>query len=191
MNELKPKNWVFAIPEEERSSYILYAPLHHLTARISDQAQNILVRLLHGQEVFGEESGHMKKVLADEGLMSFPQEWEVAKDAIDSLISETLSSGNKEFSILFHGGGEAFVEYFQLQQCVKYANERAGVEGLKASFSAVTNATLITPERAQWLKDSGFTHFTVSLDGVREVHNRQRPHFKGIESFDKVMSGIR
>jgi len=243
MRELKPKHWVFTIPEDNPSSYILYAPLHHLTARISDQAREILVQLLDGQEVFGEESEQMKDFLTDEGLMTLPKDWQsgsmpgnslepnsfspnltkhqiilsltnkcnlrcvycyaetgadfttmkwdVAKDAIDSLISETLSFGNKEFSILFHGGGEAFVEYILLQQCVEYAKERAEVEGLKASFSAVTNATLITPERAQWLKDSGFTHFTISLDGVKEVHNRQRPHFKGIESFDKVMSGIR
>src|SRR3989344_9241454 len=243
MRELKPKHWVFTIPEDNPSSYILYAPLHHLTARISDQAREILVQLLDGQEVFGEESEQMKDFLTDEGLMTLPKDWQscsmpgnslepnsfspnltkhqiilsltnkcnlrcvycyaetgsdfttmkwdVAKDAIDSLISKTISFGSKEFSILFHGGGEAFVEYILLQQCVEYAKERAEVEGLQASFSAVTNATLITPERAQWLKDCGFTHFTISLDGVKEVHNRQRPHFKGIESFDKVMSGIR
>src|SRR3989344_8780949 len=100
MNELKPKNWVFAIPEEERSSYILYAPLHHLTARISDQAQNILVRLLHGQEVFGEESEQMKKFLADEGLMSFPQEWQSGSVPGNSLEPNTFSPNSTKHQII-------------------------------------------------------------------------------------------
>lgn len=127
---------------------------------------------------------------AETGLDFTTMPWDVAQNAIESLIYETILAGDKDCSITFHGGGEAFVEFDLLQKCVEYARLRAKEEGLKVTFSAVTNATLITLERANWVKETGFTHLTVSLDSVKECHDKQRPHSNNSGSFDSVMKGI-
>ncbi len=233
MSTLKPKHWVFLIPADGSSTYILYAPVHRFAVRVSAEARDVLSLLLDEQEVDGAIAIELKAFLQEKGLLTLPKSWhpevvmqdvsgghkitlsltnkcnlrciycyaetgvdfttmpwEVAKLAVDNLVAETVRAGDKKFSITFHGGGEVFVEYALLQRVVTYAREQAEKHALKVSFSAVTNTTLIDAERAKWLKEVGFSHFTVSLDGTREVHDKQRPHSRGSGSFDEVMIGI-
>jgi len=234
MSTLKPKYWVFLIPDGSDSTYILYAPVHKVAVRISTLAHDVLLPLLDGEPTDGStESEEMLGFLQEHKLLTLPRSWhpqairnlksdhkitlsltnkcnlrcvycyaetgldfttipwEVAQDAIDYIIAETLESGDKHFSITFHGGGEATVELKLLRRCVEYALEIAQKNDLVANFSAVTNATLITSEIAQWMKEVGFTHLTVSLDGVKEVNDLQRPRADGTGSFDGVLEGIR
>ena len=64
--------------------------------------------------------------------------------------------------------------------------EHAVKKGMRAVIS--TNGTLITPEKARILKEIGLSYVGISLDGMKEIHDR----FRGVEgSFDKTMDGIR
>jgi 12,18-didecarboxysiroheme deacetylase len=59
-----------------------------------------------------------------------------------------------------------------------------------ASLRAVvsTNGTLISADRAAELRDVGLSYVGVSLDGMRETHDR----FRGVEgAFDQAVEGIR
>jgi len=127
---------------------------------------------------------------AETGLDFTTMPWSVAKDAVNGLVDRTLAGGGKGFSITFHGGGEVFVEYRLLQRCVVYARDLANKHGLRVSFNAVSNTTLITSERSDWLFENCFKHITVSLDGVGEVNDFQRPYSNQEGSFQKIMSGI-
>jgi radical SAM protein with 4Fe4S-binding SPASM domain len=54
-------------------------------------------------------------------------------------------------------------------------------------FSVATNGTLLTKEVVNRLEKLGCEFIQVSLDGLRETHNR----FRGIDCFDRVLRGIR
>ncbi len=63
---------------------------------------------------------------------------------------------------------------------------RARERGMRAVLS--TNGTLITPETAARLKEQGLSYVGVSLDGLRETHDR----FRGMPgAFDRALEGIR
>ncbi|MBF0121834.1 MAG: radical SAM protein [Candidatus Omnitrophica bacterium] len=96
---------------------------------------------------------------------------------------KTLIRDLKEFNVpvLLFSGGEPLMreDLFELNA---YARER----GLRTVIS--TNGTLITPQIARKIKDSGFEYIGVSLDGIGKNNDR----FRGkIGAFDDALSGIR
>jgi len=233
MSTLKPKHWLFLVPDVTSSTSILYAPVHKFAVRVSNKAKEVLAPILEGEPVDGDSTAtEMVEFLEKYGLLKLPESWypevvkklkpnhkitmsltnkcnlrciycyaetgtdfstipwEIAKDAIDSLVAETLEYCDDRFSITFHGGGESFVEFKLLRRCVEYARQQAQSHNLHVRFSTVTNATLITQEIAVWMKDVGFTNLTVSLDGVQDVNDCQRPKASGKGSFGDVMMGI-
>jgi sulfatase maturation enzyme AslB (radical SAM superfamily) len=184
MSTLKPKNWVFLIPEDAAATIILYAPLHKIAVRVSPQAGDLLVPILDGRQEDVTDSPQKDELmgfLASNNLLELPKgwapeqskagkgkakitmsltnkcnlrciycyaktgmdyttmTWEVAKDAIDSVIGEAVQNCEKKFGITFHGGGEATVELKFLRRCVAYIQEQARVHNLKPSLGMVTN----------------------------------------------------
>lgn len=104
-----------------------------------------------------------------QAVMSF----DVARRAID----ETVSAGCKKLRLLLMGG-EPFMDFDLLRRVVEYARDH--VENVH--IKTVSNGTLIHGEVQQWLyenRDSVFV--SVSLDGDRENHNRNR-----CGSYDKI-----
>jgi radical SAM protein with 4Fe4S-binding SPASM domain len=88
-----------------------------------------------------------------------------------------------EFKIpaLLMSGGEPLMrpDVFELAE---YAIKK----GLRPVLS--TNGTLITPEIAQKIKDTGFIYAGISLDGIGETND----HFRGVPgAFQKAMTGFR
>lgn len=126
---------------------------------------------------------------ASAGVDNSTMEFSTAKNALDYQLQQIINSDGKKIAVTFHGGGEALVELNLLMKIVEYINEVADKNELKPILGLVTNATLITKEIAQWLAIN-FSHLTISLDGVQEVQNVQRPNATNAGSFDKVMSGI-
>ncbi|MBF0593620.1 MAG: radical SAM protein [Candidatus Omnitrophica bacterium] len=89
----------------------------------------------------------------------------------------------KEFNVpvLLFSGGEPLMrkDLFELNT---YARER----GLRTVIS--TNGTLITPQVARKIKDTGFEYIGVSLDGIGKNNDR----FRGkIGAYDDALNGIR
>ncbi len=82
--------------------------------------------------------------------------------------------------VLFSGGEPlSRPDLFTLS---RHARER----GMRAVLS--TNGTLITPEVAREAKEQGFAYVGVSLDGLRDIHDR----FRGKRgAFDASIAGIR
>lgn len=236
MESLKPKHWLFSLPDIDDTTFVLYAPLHKLAVRMKSSAKDAfeeiidsgstkkynnhpLVDFLIKQELLDLPKGERwdqgiifeKGIFKNIGTLSLTNRcnlrciycyaktghdfetlsWEVAKLSIDEIAQHTLAINKDNFLISFHGGGEAFVELKLLQQCVEYAITRGESHDLRIGFSAVTNATLITPVIANWLKDNSFKHISVSLDGIQEVQDHQRPLSSGIGSFADVLKGVK
>jgi 12,18-didecarboxysiroheme deacetylase len=83
--------------------------------------------------------------------------------------------------VILFSGGEPLMrpDIFEL---IEYAKGR----GMRAVLS--TNGTLITAETASKLKELGLSYVGISLDGLRDTHDRFRC-VKG--SFDMAMKGLR
>lgn len=126
---------------------------------------------------------------ANAGYDPTTMSWEIAKDAIDKVIQETVQLNSENFGITFHGGGESLVEMRLLRKCVAYIYEQATKYNLEPGLSIVTNATLITKEVANWMKEH-FKIITVSFDGFQDVQDYHRPFASGRGSYQKLLQGI-
>jgi len=112
--------------------------------------------------------------------------WEVAKRAIDFLMKE--SKEEKEVEILFFGG-EPLLAFPLMRKVAEYAVQKADSLGKKVSFTCTTNATLLTEEHLRFAQQYGFLYL-LSIDGVKEVHDKYRVKANGQGSFDDIMKKL-
>lgn len=89
------------------------------------------------------------------------------------------SAPYKQFIINFHGG-EPFLVFDKIRQVVEWVDKKLG--DLDISFTTTTNGTILNDDIRQWLVTNKKRFIPIlSLDGPKEVHNRNRT-----ESFDKI-----
>ena len=108
---------------------------------------------------------------------------QTAMAAVDLLIAETQPDERINLAFL---GGEPLINRAVLRRAAEYARERASERGQSIGFSITTNGTLLTTEDAEFFDRLGFA-VTVSLDGSRAAHDRQRPFKGGRGSFDSIV----
>jgi len=95
-----------------------------------------------------------------------------------ALIDDLVSFGAP---VLLFSGGEPLMRE-DLPELLRHAVDR----GMRAVIS--TNGTMITKEKARIFGKIGLSYVGVSLDGMREIHDR----FRGVDgAFDKAMQGMR
>jgi uncharacterized protein len=109
-------------------------------------------------------------------LMSF----ETARRALDQF---TAGDGPTEVSFF---GGEPLLNWPVLVRTIEYARSLAGRE---IHWSVVTNGTLLDQERADTLARLGVT-VTLSIDGDRDNHDRNRRTASGAGSYDAAVRGV-
>jgi uncharacterized protein len=59
------------------------------------------------------------------------------------------------------------------------------------AFNIISNATLLTREVVEELLPLGLTAVRTTLDGPRDIHDRQRPFVSGTGSFDVIVANIK
>jgi uncharacterized protein len=87
-------------------------------------------------------------------------------------------------------GGEPLLEWDLLRRCTEHAGRLASEHGVELKKTVTTNATLLTPERVDWLQANGF-YPAISLDGNRAMHELTRPFSDGRSSYDACLRGLR
>jgi uncharacterized protein len=111
---------------------------------------------------------------------------ETAERAVDLLVDQASPDARLNLSFL---GGEPLANRPVVQAATRRAATLARERGLAITFSITTNATLVTEADADFFEEHGFA-VTVSIDGLREVHDALRPYRDGRGSFDAVMRNI-
>src|SRR6478609_7155716 len=106
-----------------------------------------------------------------------------ARAAVDLLLDG--AQAGERFSLAFMGG-EPLANRSVVRETTAYAAARAGEKGAKMSFSITTNGTLVTQEDGELFERNRFA-VTISLDGLQEEHDRQRPFKNGKGSFDYIV----
>jgi uncharacterized protein len=87
-------------------------------------------------------------------------------------------------------GGEPLANRTVLRAATEHAVELAQGRGIGVTFSITTNGTLLTEDDAAFFERHGFA-VTISLDGLRDTHDRQRPFRNGAGSFDRIIARVR
>lgn len=101
---------------------------------------------------------------------------DVAKIAIDAIMSKSTS----KMSFIFIGGGEPLVTWDLLKWAIKYIHHKAIEYKKKIEIIITTNATLLTDEKIEFLRDKN-VHIGISFDILPSIQNAQRifPHSDG------------
>jgi len=110
--------------------------------------------------------------------------WSLAKAAIDHY----MAAKDGALSITFHGAGEPTMEIGLIMKCVTYIEDICGRRA-NTRYSIVSNGVM-PPQTLDWLIDKGF-RFSISVDGVPAVQDKQRPLKSGGHSSGFVERTIR
>lgn len=111
---------------------------------------------------------------------------EVVTKAIDYVFAHAPKEG--EISIGFFGG-EPLMNIDGIRKAVAHAKARAAAAGLGVSFSMTSNATLLTDDIMQMLRDEKFS-LIFSLDGPPGVHDQMRKARGGRGTHARVLQRI-
>lgn len=126
-------------------------------------------------------SGKYNQRTHNSGRMSL----DTVKKSIDYAIEH--SDGVENLNIGFYGG-EPLLEFEDLKNAVKYVDEK--YHGRKVNYSITTNGTIMSGEIVKFLMEHDFS-VLISLDGPKELHNKNRVFANGEGSFDKIMQNLR
>jgi len=110
--------------------------------------------------------------------------WEIAKKSLDYLWEHSVDS--KRINIGFYGG-EPTLEFALMQQAVEYS--LAIFAGKELGFTMTTNATMLSDEMIQFLVKHNF-NIMVSIDGPKEINDKNRVFPDGSGSFDSVVKSL-
>ncbi len=108
----------------------------------------------------------------------------VGRRLIEQAALNALRDGADEFAVVFHGGGEPTTHWQTLTELVDYASSLSP----NARMSMATNG-VISRRRLDFIVDH-FDELSISIDGLGDVQNSQRPTAGGNESFEAVMKTL-
>ena len=117
---------------------------------------------------------------------------EVARRGLEYLSENALKNSERHFSAMLFGG-EPLLKPDIVEEIFSYGVELAKRRNLHFSASIVTNATLLTPKIKAILnkyKNAVDISVQLSIDGVKEVHDRYRVTRDGRASCRERVSTI-
>ncbi|BCS52005.1 geopeptide radical SAM maturase [Geobacter sp. SVR] len=113
---------------------------------------------------------------------------EETADLLVQRVTERMASG-LDIVIDFYGG-EALLALPLLKSIAERLKLLAGQHGVAFEFNLVTNGTLLNRPTVRELAELGLKKAKLTLDGPREIHDRQRPFVSGRGSFDAIVANI-
>lgn len=110
-------------------------------------------------------------------------------DALSKAITHRIEKA-RSFSLGFFGGEPLLCSDIILRLCGE-ALQKCYERGIFFGASMSTNASLLTPDLFEKLIGVGLVFFQVTLDGDKELHDRQRVTVKGGRTFDQIVEHLR
>ncbi|MFW6025784.1 MAG: His-Xaa-Ser system radical SAM maturase HxsB [Candidatus Woesearchaeota archaeon] len=108
---------------------------------------------------------------------------ETAKKVVDRVFETTSKNITIEFQ-----GGEPMVNWKVVKFIINYARGKESTTDKKVKFSLVTNLSLMNEKRFRFLTNNG-VNICTSLDGPKELQNKNRPFPKG-DSYQPIKKWI-
>ena len=95
----------------------------------------------------------------------------------------------KNLSIEWYGG-EPLMVYEEIVNFTKSLNHFCDTENIEHTYSMTTNGFLLSFDRAKTLIDLGIRKFQITVDGVKETHDKLRPHKNGEGTWDTIIKNL-
>jgi uncharacterized protein len=109
-------------------------------------------------------------------------DFETAKQSIDMLLKE--SPDQNRYNVVFFGG-EPLSNFTLIKDVIAYSEEVFTSKGKLVDFSMTTNATLLTERHVEYF-DKHNVGLSVSIDGPKAYHDRNRISVNGEGTYDTV-----
>jgi len=87
-------------------------------------------------------------------------------------------------------GGEALISFRFLRELVIYIDEQANKRNIFVMYSITSNGTLMNDEILNWLIENKI-RFKLSIDGNKEVHDKNRKLLNGSGSYDSIIQNLK
>jgi uncharacterized protein len=113
--------------------------------------------------------------------------WETARRSVTMLIESAKPGARVNVAFM---GGEPLINRPVVRAATNYAARLGAERGVEVGFSITTNGTLLNDEDGEFFEHHGFA-VTISLDGLKQQHDRQRPFKHGGGSFDRIIERVR
>ncbi len=117
------------------------------------------------------------------------KEYDMDEDTAKEVVDFIFQCPSKGITLEFQGG-EPLLNYSIIKFIVDYANKLNEEKKKKINFRLVTNLTLMDEEKLEWFVNNDIGLHT-SLDGPKEVHNKNRKYLSGKGSYDIVVDWIK
>jgi uncharacterized protein len=99
--------------------------------------------------------------------------WPIAKAAVDLVVANASKRSGRSCSIRYIGGGEPTIEWALLKQTNDYARELSAQQGVQCDMRLITNGTLLTPERVDYIA-ANIDFVTLSFEILPELQLQRR-----------------
>lgn len=113
--------------------------------------------------------------------------WDTAKKAMDQFLFYIQKNEKKKVSVRFFGG-EPMLNWELVEKCMDYIKNELS-DDIQVNYIINTNGTLIDDERARFLAENNIA-ISLSLDGVKDIHDKFRVYPNGAGSFEVVSSNM-
>lgn len=112
----------------------------------------------------------------------------IAEKTVINAIEQCNKYGMRTLSIKF-AGGEPLMAWKNILYIIDFTRKACGENNITPRFNILSNGTLMKESIAKYLATNRIP-IAISLDGIREVNDRQRSYLNGRGSFNEVECGI-
>jgi His-Xaa-Ser system radical SAM maturase HxsB len=116
--------------------------------------------------------------------------YDMDEDTAKSVVDFIFKSPSDFLTIEFQGG-DCLFNFDIVKFIIEYAEKTALEKNKKVRFSIITNLTMMTEEKLNFLKEHKIMGMSTSLDGPKEVHDANRKYLDGKGSYDDVVYWIK
>ena len=113
---------------------------------------------------------------------------EIARAAMLMAANNAKDAEKKSFGVSFHGEGEPTYNWRLFTECVEFAETLATERGIDVNFSMSTNA-LWGQKQCDFIGQH-FKNLSISLDGLPDIQDDQRPTPSGKGSFEMIRKSL-
>ncbi|MEA1994447.1 MAG: radical SAM protein [Euryarchaeota archaeon] len=114
--------------------------------------------------------------------------WRTAEKCIDFIEDRVKETGQKNVNISPYGG-EPLLKFDLIKRILNTLRER--LPDTEITTSIITNGSLLTEERAEFLRGYNCKFVQITIDGPKRVHDKRRPYKNGSSSFEDVVRGLK
>ncbi|MCK5022696.1 MAG: SPASM domain-containing protein, partial [Candidatus Aenigmarchaeota archaeon] len=116
--------------------------------------------------------------------------WDMDNDTAKAVVDFMFKTPARGLTIEFQGG-DCSLNFNAVEYAINYARELAKKQNKSVNFSIVTNLTNVDDDFIKFLKNNIPIGLCTSLDGPKEVHDKNRKYFGGKGTYDDVTSSIK